>query len=278
MLTFEIACWLIMALFVLASWRYAAQPRRFVARMGLLIVAAWIGEQSCISLYGFYRYDPRWSLFVGDVPLLVIVIWPAVILSALELASALAPRWRWCGVLAGVFVFFDASLIEPVAVQASLWRWFEPGFLGVPPIGILGWAFFAGAACTLFLHNQRRSRGPSWDVLVLLLAPVATHLFLLAGWWGALRWVNVFLNPWAVVGGFYLVLLPLTIVIWHRRLASRIPLTVMLTRVPPSLLFLTLLVRHGSGEVPLIFHFLAFVPPYLALVNWRPAEPAREFI
>ena len=48
--------------------------------------------------------------------------------------------------LGAAIVLADASLIEPIAVRAGLWRWTEPGLFAVPLVGIVGWAFFAWAA------------------------------------------------------------------------------------------------------------------------------------
>ena len=56
---------------------------------GLLAVAGWVGEATCIHGYGFYAYSPGWRLWLDVVPLCVVVVWPVVILSALELASSL---------------------------------------------------------------------------------------------------------------------------------------------------------------------------------------------
>ena len=69
---------------------------------------------------------------------------PVVILSALELAESLTKTRTT--LLCAAIALADAALIEPVAVRAGLWRWHEPGLFGVPPIGILGWAFFTFVA------------------------------------------------------------------------------------------------------------------------------------
>ena len=52
-----------------------------------LAVAGYLGEQSCISLYHFYRYSSLWTLRVIDVPLLVPLIWPLVVMSARDRKS-----------------------------------------------------------------------------------------------------------------------------------------------------------------------------------------------
>lgn len=122
----EWTCATIVGLYALAA---RPQPRMFAT----IAVLAWCGEQSCISLYGFYGYSDAWALKLGDVPVLVALIWPVVVLSA----RAVRPGW-----LAGL-VLLDAAFIEPIAVHGGLWGWTEPGFLHVPAIGVLGWAWFA---------------------------------------------------------------------------------------------------------------------------------------
>ena len=43
-------------------------------------------------------------------------------------------------------------------MHAGLWTWTEPGLFAVPPIGIIGWAYFAGAAMACL--DGARARSP----------------------------------------------------------------------------------------------------------------------
>ncbi|MEZ4406206.1 MAG: carotenoid biosynthesis protein [Polyangiales bacterium] len=139
-----------------------------------------------IRAYGFYAYAPGWHLRVDHVPLLIPAIWAPVVLSSRAVARAMLPRetspWREA-LLVGALVTFDAALIEPIAVRAGLWRWFYPGVLSVPVIGIVGWGCFAFAATWL---QRALPREREW--LTVFLAPLASHAMVLALWWGALRW------------------------------------------------------------------------------------------
>ena len=107
-----------------------------------LAVAGWIGEETCIRFYDFYHYADDWWLALDRVPLLITLIWPLVILSARDVARALGAASP-AGMAVAVFaiVSVDASMVEIIAVARGMWRWAEPGYLHVPILGILGWAF-----------------------------------------------------------------------------------------------------------------------------------------
>lgn len=238
---------------------------RFLVRLFVTAVAAWLCEETCIRFYGFYSYHADWSIFVGSVPLMVLIIWPVVIHSAGDLAGRLCRTNRWVVPAAGALVFTDAALIEPVAVQAGLWRWTEPGVFNVPPIGILGWALFAALCAAVFSRNQRKGRNLWFDLSAIPISLVGCHLLLLAAWWFALRWVNVSLPCWGCASVAWAAGLYLTWRAWRARAGNRVGLIPLLVRVPAALFFMTLLVMYCT-EVPyLVPYVLAFVPPYLAL-------------
>ena len=186
----ELLCLLVLGLQVAGLLRLADDPRRRVWRFGVLVVAAWVAEVTCIRAYGFYTYDPSWAVFVDVMPLTVALIWPTVILSARDVVRALGVTDRWRPAATAALVFADAWLIEPVAVRAGLWQWHAPGIFGVPPIGVLGWAFFTGLAVTLIESNERAGRSALADAAVVVGAPLGTHALLLLAWWGGLRWVS----------------------------------------------------------------------------------------
>ncbi len=181
---FQAACAVIIVLTLAAMARrvpWGTLLRDYFA----LALAGYLGEQSCIVLYHYYRYSTAWSLRVGDVPLLVPLIWPLVVMSARSVAVALWPGIRdevQRAVVVAAIVAFDASLVEVVAVRAGLWSWAEPGHLGVPVIGILGWGYFAGAA-DYVLGQTHRLR----HLLLLAFAPLVTHLLLVGSWWALFR-------------------------------------------------------------------------------------------
>jgi hypothetical protein len=199
-------------------------------------------------------------VWLDVVPLLIPLIWPAVILSAHDLAQALAPRASLVPWLTGALVLADASFIEPIAVQAGLWTWNEPGLLGVPPIGLLGWAYFAGIAA-LALGRERPALG--W----LVAAVAGAHALLAATWWGALRWVSTEI-PWQLAVLDAGVLGTALAVLALRSPAARaVPRAVLLSRVPASLVFVGLLAVYGREQPALLAWAACFVLPWLSL-SW----------
>ncbi|MEZ4264859.1 MAG: carotenoid biosynthesis protein [Myxococcota bacterium] len=252
----------------------SAPLRGVLATYFALFAAAWAGEETCIRAYGFYQYSPGYSVWLDVVPLLIPLIWPAVILSAHDLATRLASTPSRVPWLTAALVLADASFIEPIAVQAGLWSWNAPGLLGVPPIGVLGWAYFAGIAA-LALHPPRIS--PGW----LLGAIVGAHALLALTWWGALRWVSAEI-PWqAAVAVAAPAGLVLAVLAWRSPTARAVPAALLWSRVPASLVFVALLVAYGRESPALLAWAACFVPPWLSLwaaTTFRPTlrpAPAR---
>jgi hypothetical protein len=249
MLGLELACVAIVALYVLA--RREAWPVLL-----LLAAAGWLGEDSVIRAYGFYFYSPRWHLFLDRVPVMIVIIWPIVIHSAWSLARRLAPRQA---VLVGAaIVLADASLIEPIAVHAGLWQWTEPGLFAVPPIGIVGWAFFAGAAMACI------ERGHA--AVAVVIAPLATHVLLVASWWTLFKWLSGPLPAWPFVAAVWIVLGGLTAAALRFRVARRISASELLLRGPGAAFFFVLLGLYGWDLPSLVAYACAFAPPYFALL------------
>jgi hypothetical protein len=255
----EAFCIAIVSVFVVVRAGRDPNPRDFLLRMFLLAAAGWVGENSVIHAYGFYSYSPEWSLFIDQVPVMIVVIWPMVIHSAWDLARRLSsPKWTpW---VAAGFVCLDAWLIEPVAVRAGLWVWTEPGLFEVPPVGVFGWSFFAlGAVAALSRLNGLR-RG-----LVVIAAPLACHALLLSTWWLLFRWVN---QPIPDLAGVIIAWgVGLAVMIWSLRTdaSAKVPVAEMMLRGPAAAFFFVLVALTGGGL--LWWYAPAFAPPYLSLMD-----------
>jgi hypothetical protein len=239
----------------------APGARQWLADAPLIFLAALIGEDSCIRLYGLYAYAPGWHFVLDQVPLLIPIIWIFVVLSARDVAQLLG------GPLAPVgfaLIWFDASLIEPCATSSGLWTWSEPGPFGVPLIGTLGWACF-GASMLFWLD---RLRGPArW--LAIVLGPLTMHALLLLLWWGALRWVGRSApQPEWIAGVAWLVTVLLAAVLFASGRGQRVSLPLILPRLGPAAFFFALLATHAAG-VALWAYAAAFSLPWLIATQWR---------
>jgi hypothetical protein len=262
--TLELCCLAVVGLWVVL--RFAREPAAsraaLAGRMAVVAVAAWLAEDSCIRLYGFYGYSrTAWRVFVDQVPLLVLLIWPVVVTSALDLARALRLRTARLPAALGVLVVTDAWFIEPIAVDAGLWSWTESGPFAVPTIGVLGWGCFAAGV------GLALSRG--WPVVAALVTgPLVCHALVLALWWGAFRWLPDTPHPWLHPAAAWLVALALVVAVARARPDGLRGLVWL--RAPAAVFFFSLLWLHGrdDDDASLLAWSLAFAPPWLALLTW----------
>ncbi len=267
MILLQLIALCIVLIYVFFHTKGQAGAARFLSKASVVSMACWITEETCIRFYGFYSYNPSWSLFLGHVPVLIILIWPVLIHSSWDLASQLSwQRPKLIPLAAGALVLTDALLIEPVAVNADLWAWSEPGIFHVPPIGILGWGVFA-FFCTLFFEKGPPS-SPSKrrNGLTLVVPVIGTHVLLLGIWWGALRWINMDVPSVPMAGVAWVLSMVLTHTILRQGTGRHLKKKTLLLRIPASLFFLVLLVSNAGGAEILVVYVLASVPPYITIM------------
>jgi hypothetical protein len=271
---FEILC----ALVVLATlgtmaWTLptAALRARLVADYALLAVAGLVGEQTSITMYRHYAYAADWHARVFDVPLLVPLIWPLVILSARAVRQSLFPEARaWHRPLfVGLLVTADASLMEVLATRAGLWSWAEPGHLGVPVLGILGWSFFAGAADALLDRLEGAAR-----VLLVPGSVLVAHALICASWWYGLKWtLRGDLGAASVLAVVALGALA-TAKGWSLRRAGRLlPRAVVLPRLAATALFVVLFATSALDSWMCWAHLAAIALPYWMVTDMGALRP-----
>lgn len=244
-----------------------ARPARFLTTSLLISASSWMAEESAIRLYRFYEYDPGWHFVAGNVPLLVIVIWPVIITSALDLVSRFNFSSKRPKVLAGAaIVATDALFIEPLSASAGLWQWRFQGIFSVPPIGILGWFFFAFLAMLLLENERLREKPLLFGLLLLPLPVIGTHLLLLLAWWGALRWIHLPLPQPALTGAVWCLSFLAVCFIHKKRVGRRIRKRTLLIRLPAAFFFFSLILYAGHTLSFLLIYALAFVPPYIMIM------------
>jgi 4-hydroxybenzoate polyprenyltransferase len=237
--------------------------RRFLAAYALIMLAAWLGEQSSISLYQFYHYSPSWELFIGDVPIAVILIWPMVILTTHHAMHRFGfSGWAAVG-FGALMVAFEATLIEVTCANAGLWHWEGRGLFGVPLIGILGWSAFAfGAFAALELVK-------CWKLALLPAASFFTaHAALQILWRGGMKYISFTEIPASVlIAGMCVVCVGLSTL----ALAKRRKLNLALMEITPRFLAAQLmyyLLFASFPSMPLLIFGLLFTPPYLLIANF----------
>jgi len=267
MLSLELIAFAIAAVYVLFRAVGDQEPGHYLARLAIISAASWAAEESSILLYNFYSYSPAWTLFLGHVPLMVVLVWPAVIHSAWDLASeVLRPGSRLVPLVAAAIVLTDASLIEPLAVNTGFWAWRHPGLFHVPLVGILGWAYFSFLCVFLFEQAGRQEYERGRGLLVLLLSVPGVHLLLLGTWWGGLRWTNMPVNPAIAAGVAWAASLVLVYSILRNRTGKRVKKKTLLLRLPGALFFFSMLALKARGLEALVVYSVAFAPPYLTLM------------
>lgn len=184
----EPLCMLCVVLMPLAILRTQPPGRRarWLGDYLLLALAGWVGVQTSFTLHRHLEYESGWGLRLGDVPLLVPLVWPLVLLSARAVREALVPAAKgWQRpLLVWFLVSADASLLEALATRAELWAWREPGQLGVPLVGLVAWGHLGAAADVLLDRLEGSSR-----VLVVPASVLAAHALICASWWYGLRWL-----------------------------------------------------------------------------------------
>lgn len=265
MWVFELAVIFLAVVYILSQTGWPNDKRQIMLLL-LISVAAWLAEESSIRLYHFYAYHPQWRLFISRIPLVVLVVWAAVVHSAWDLSSQLCRNHgKRIPLVTGAIVLADAALIEVVAVRSGLWAWTTPGVFQVPLIGILGWAFFA-FFCAWLLQRAGKDYPKILFLLMPVLPVVATHILLLATWWGVLRWRSGAVHPLFAAAAAWTVSLILVFMIFKKRPGRSIKRKTLLWRLPAAMFFFVLLAVHGRNDVGLVLFTLAFAPPYLALL------------
>lgn len=276
MVIVESLCLSIVALSLLLRIYFKGAWQSQVLQYVLIASVAWLTENTCIHFYGFYSYSPTWHVFIDQVPIMIPLIWPIVLLSARDLVVPVRKGPWGTGLFVGLLVFTDAAFIEPISVHLGFWQWYEPGFFEVPVIGVLGWGLFAMFG--LFALGPELSPSPRRLGLFIILPPLFTHLALLASWWSCFRWITAeILDQWTVTVSLSVLSL-FALGLWRVKAVRGIASRDIWLRFPAALFFFGLL----SWDFPrvkgaLLLFALAFSLPYLslcALVFFRGKEDA----
>ncbi|MEK7483329.1 MAG: hypothetical protein AABZ60_03250 [Planctomycetota bacterium] len=262
----ELACVSIVFFYLGVQLKRQEKPLEYLLQYFWFALTSWCGENTMIRAYHFYEYNPAWSLFLDQVPLPIVLIWPVVIHSAWQFVSSWSTEKK-LPYLVALMVWTDANLIEPISVQAGLWRWFAPGLFEVPPIGVLGWMYFAGL-CIYWLKKFPIHKNALKSMFLGILWVVGmTHILLIVSWWGGLRWISVVIPVEIGVGIATFISIGTTIFFLTSTLARKSNRIQLLLRVPAALFFY-ILIFWAKPPLALMAYSFAFMPPYLVL-TWK---------
>jgi hypothetical protein len=234
-------------------------PKIFLKRFLFCATAAWMAEESSIMLYKFYAYHPVWNFFIADIPIVVVIVWPAIVHSATVLSSDLQPpKSSLIPLIAGCIVLTDAMLIEPVAVNSNLWLWYRPGVFGVPLIGFFGWAIFAFFSTGFFVPVDWLGRIKNNLPMLLVISLIGTHLFVLFSYWIFFKWTMLSISPvFSVVAVWIISAITLSLV-FFAKIGCRVKLKTLIVRLPAAIFFYFLLFVEKDSPTPLILYSFAF--------------------
>ncbi|MDP8224206.1 MAG: carotenoid biosynthesis protein [Candidatus Lernaella stagnicola] len=258
MVVFQLVC---LVFLPVAYWLLYRVDHDVLHVSPMIFLAAWLGEAGSIAFYDFYHYNPQWWLSVGEVPVMIPLIWPLVILSARAVGRALFPeRARWLPVIVAVVVFFDAAMVEVAAVNTGLWSWAEPGMLGVPLAGVVGWALFAGIVTALLA----KLRG-LWRWAIVGAAPVLLHGLLIGSWWLLLKWTLRGDWFWLFAG----VTVALAVVALRVRGRQRMGMDLALPRLIAAGIFVGMVLLANEGGWPVWRHIAMTSIPYALVTQFQ---------
>jgi hypothetical protein len=250
---------------VACNVKRTTDPSRDLRRALVIAAAGWASEDSIIRLYGAYQYTPRWAFFADQVPVAIVLCWPALIMSAISISEQWTQNRPYQVIFTAVIVLLDAALIEPVSVTVGLWQWKLPGMLGVPPIALFGWGVFGLLMASGVHLMDRIAPAKLHAVFVVLLAPLVLLLVLpcVVGWippkWS---WPD-----WIACGGAIAVFGNLLWALGHQR-SRRMRLLDLLQRAPAAAFFFWLIAAETSIEESLLFQASTIAAIYLVMCGY----------
>jgi len=266
MVLFQLTALGILIVYLLHWYFQEDNPGLFLMKFITISFASWIVEETSIRFYHFYQYSPDWNLFIGHVPILVILIWPLIIHSGWEMGSQLGNGDKvYHQLFASLIILIDASFIEIMSVKAGLWSWNSTGFFGVPFIGIFGWGYFAFLSVFVLRLKRERKAWIGKILLILIFMVFGTHVLIVATWWLIFRWILFPVNPAYIITLSLPLSLLLTHFIYRKNLGVNVDSKIMMIRIPPALLFLILYLK-SSPDAFLIAYIWVISLPYLFLL------------
>ncbi len=172
------------------SWRKVQQDnaREISVVLSAALFAALFENLNVLQVHGrgSYSYNAKFHVFIGQVPLFIILAWSVILWTAMQISASTTLRIRYKIIGDAVLaVLLDLSF-DATAIRHDFWFWhgfaFNQGWFGVPAGNFFGWMFVALAFsfCTRSLdwcvqNGKLQARFRAFIQLVLV--PIVAFVF-----------------------------------------------------------------------------------------------------
>jgi putative membrane protein len=196
---FFITALLTLAIFLFTLWH---SFEKFGARNSIIFLLLatlvsfgleFVGTNLANNFNGYYKYSEFLGLQIANIPILVILMWTAVIYIAHQVSehitnfrftgatTFLQKFWisAWCALLTSLIAVSWDFALEPLAKDLGWWTWLKQGeYFGVPLQNFIGWiviSFVVVFIYKLFFEKEKLERETNFNY-----APVVSYTLLCA--------------------------------------------------------------------------------------------------
>ncbi len=194
---FFLTAFFTLSIFIFTLWHAFAKFGARNAIIFLILVflvslgAEFVGANLANNLEGAYKYSPMLGWQIFNVPLLVILMWTAVIYLSYQVSEHIT-NFRftsttlfiqrfwvsfWSALLTSLIVVAWDFALEPLAINMGWWSWVNPGdYFGVPITNFFGWiaiSFTAVFIYKIFFEREHPEKETFFDY-----APVVGYAML----------------------------------------------------------------------------------------------------
>jgi len=174
-------------IFTLLVWVDAFRVLGKVKAFWFIVIAAavsftseYLGVNSGSTFGGAYHYNTAMGPMVGGVPIVVIMMWTAVVYICYRIAVTIAGKkvkfknayermgeYLAIALVAGLAAVSWDLIWDPLAVKISSWTWHIPGaYFGIPTRNFIGWVMVVFLSCFIFEVIFRLKRNETKDVSI----------------------------------------------------------------------------------------------------------------
>lgn len=140
----------------------------------------YLGVNLGSTFGGAYHYNPAMGFMVGGVPIIVLMMWTAVVYICYRIAVIFAGKkikfkntyervveYMAIALVAGLAAVSWDLIWDPLAVKISSWTWHVPGaYFGIPTNNFIGWIAVVLLSCFIFEIVFKLKRNETKDVTI----------------------------------------------------------------------------------------------------------------